>query len=385
MVTILPPRTDVGSNIGAGLGQGLGQGIARGAEIGFQRRLVQNAIKGLENLPKDSNAFQLASQLIQATAGIPGAERYVGQLFPLLLTQMQGGKIPEGQATAREGQLGGEGYLGSAPLTQPQKLAFAKELNRTQGIPLTDAVNIADTLSKGSEQSLAYIKNNLVEQGVKGDELIYAMQMAQRDKANDPNQVIKNTMLGLDELRSLERGSPPGAVRAGVNLLGGPIAKIISGRETRDKAIGRIKPVVDRLLEKGYDPIVRGKLSQMGFSPTEIQEIINPLSKETANKLNAFPSPSKDFSKNEESIADFMLKNLKPNDSLLLLRRKLWKDKGYDWRQVNEGFRIARENGLQLSPEQDRELGEFATPPRDSLLDIFYNAGRFFGSLKGEK
>lgn len=384
MVQILPPKTDVGSAIGAGLGQGLGQGIARGGEIGFQRNLIQNAMKGLENLPKNANAFQLASQLIQATAGIPGAERYVGQLYPLLLTQMQSRNLPQGEATSRGGLPEQQGYLSNAPLTQGQKVQFAQELTK-QGVPLAQGIELANQVSAGSEKALQHIESNLKAQGIGGSEMPYAMQMAQLQKSNDPNQVTKEVMKGIDELRSLERGRPPGYPTVAAKVLGGPIARILSGRETRDQAISRARPVVERLIEKGYDPIVRAKLSEMGFSPTEIQEMVNPFSKEAAKLINAFPKASNDAQKNEQSISEYLLKNLKPNDSLLLLRRKLSKDKGYDWRQVNEGFRMARENGLQLSPEQDRELGEFATPPRDSLLDIFYNAGRPFGFLMGEK
>lgn len=89
MVQILPPPTNVGTQ----LGQALSQGLQQGLPMGIQRGMLQKALGGLENLPQGSSPFQLASQLIQATAGIPGAERYVGQLFPLLLAQMQGQSV----------------------------------------------------------------------------------------------------------------------------------------------------------------------------------------------------------------------------------------------------------------------------------------------------
>lgn len=384
MVQILPPRTDAGSSIGAGLGQGLGQGIARGSEIGFQRNLVQQSLKGLENLPKDANAAQLASYLIQATAGIPGAERYVGQLFPLLLTQMQGQNPPEGAATARAGLPEQQGYLGSAPLTQQQKLQFAQE-QRKFGVPLGEGIELANKLSEGSEQALTHIQSNLKAQGVNEKEMPYATQMAQLQTSNDPNQVIKNVRLGLDEFRQLKKISVPGGTRATVRALGGPIGNILAGTESREKALGRIHPVAQRLIEKGYDPIVREYLANLGLSPTEIQESIRPLSKEFTSKLSSLPPPSKNFSANQERLSDFMFKNVKPEDSLLVMRNKLWKDKNYDWRQINDAFAEAREKGLQLSAEQDRELAELSTPPRESLLDIFYDWGRIGDKILGRK
>src|ERR1043165_8718133 len=121
MVQILPSRTDVGSAIGAGLGQGLGQGIARGAEVGFQRNLVNQSLAGLENLPAGTTPAQLATHLIRATAGIPGAERYVGTLYNALLPQLQaqqqrnlpepGQPGPFGQGASATGGIKGQPQL----------------------------------------------------------------------------------------------------------------------------------------------------------------------------------------------------------------------------------------------------------------------------------
>lgn len=89
MVTILPPATDIGTIIGTGLGSGVSQGMQRGSEVGFQRGLLQNALKGLQNLPADTSPGQLAATLMQATAGIPGAERYFQPLYESLSKDIQ--------------------------------------------------------------------------------------------------------------------------------------------------------------------------------------------------------------------------------------------------------------------------------------------------------
>lgn len=94
MVQIIPPKTNIGTQIG----QSLGQGLQSGFQQGFQRGLLQDALKkieGLGNRPEGQEVtpFELASTLMSATAGLPGAERYVGQLFPLLLQQLQNQKF----------------------------------------------------------------------------------------------------------------------------------------------------------------------------------------------------------------------------------------------------------------------------------------------------
>lgn len=90
MVQILPTRTNIGSQIGQGLGSGLAQGMERRNQYQFQRGNLQKALQGVKSLGNQpgANAFDLATSLMEATAGIPGAEKYVGALFPMLLQQM---------------------------------------------------------------------------------------------------------------------------------------------------------------------------------------------------------------------------------------------------------------------------------------------------------
>lgn len=89
MVTILPPKQNLGTLLGQGFSQGLTGVLNQIVPQQIQRRQVQNALGELKNLPKNASPMDLATALISATAGIPGAERYVGQLFPLLMQQSQ--------------------------------------------------------------------------------------------------------------------------------------------------------------------------------------------------------------------------------------------------------------------------------------------------------
>lgn len=88
------PRYDVGSM----LGQALGQGLQKGSEFGLQRSRLRSSLDEIKNVANNpsSTAFDLASSLMYATAGIPGSERYIGQLYPILLQQMQAkGGMPQ--------------------------------------------------------------------------------------------------------------------------------------------------------------------------------------------------------------------------------------------------------------------------------------------------
>src|SRR5260221_8166281 len=96
MVTILPPAYSDSAYIGQQLGSGIQRGFAKGSDIAsnrqeqqYQRGMLQEALGGLSNLPVETTPGQLAQKLMMATAGIPGAERYVAPLYQSLLTDLQ--------------------------------------------------------------------------------------------------------------------------------------------------------------------------------------------------------------------------------------------------------------------------------------------------------
>lgn len=77
------------------IGQALGIGVAKNfpdPQQMVQRRMLQESLKDLEDLASQPGAtpFQLLSKLISSTAGIPGAEKYVGPVFQSLLPKLQG-------------------------------------------------------------------------------------------------------------------------------------------------------------------------------------------------------------------------------------------------------------------------------------------------------
>lgn len=148
MVQILPQRTNLGSNIGRALGAGVSQGASEGLNIGVQRSLLRSALEEAKQASQPKTDEQTGQQIapkpldiifaaMQAGAGIPGSERYLGQIIPLLLQQAQAGLVPG---------LGGEGQ-GQAPnlaqslgmMGQPAQGAQGQEeiITQTQERPLS--------------------------------------------------------------------------------------------------------------------------------------------------------------------------------------------------------------------------------------------------------
>lgn len=89
MVTILPPGYSLGGQLGQALGQGLQQGVQQAGQIQYQRNLLQNALnkaRGVIDDPKTSLTNKYLA-LMEAGAGIPGSEKYLGPLFEILQRQ----------------------------------------------------------------------------------------------------------------------------------------------------------------------------------------------------------------------------------------------------------------------------------------------------------
>lgn len=102
------------------LGQGLRKGIEQGAQVQYQKGLLQDALeqakkeifappkqlldaqgkpqldkqgKPLYEPPSQNDYLNKVFAIMKATAGIPGSERYLGQLFDILSRQQQGQAI----------------------------------------------------------------------------------------------------------------------------------------------------------------------------------------------------------------------------------------------------------------------------------------------------
>ncbi len=114
MVFVKPPPNaplpSAGSQLGQRASQAFQQSFQPAAQQEYQRGRIQDALSNLKNLPPDSSPQELLTGLISATAGIPGAERYVGPLFQTLIEQRNRQNVGSVPLTS-----GGIGAQGSAP------------------------------------------------------------------------------------------------------------------------------------------------------------------------------------------------------------------------------------------------------------------------------
>lgn len=146
MVYTTPPRNAPRPTLGNTLGQGIKQGFQSSfnpaVQQEYQRGRIQEALGGLQNLPANASPTDVMTALISATAGIPGAERYVAPLYESLMRTRQtenygktfgggqggqGGQ--QGQPMQQPGQIGSQGQMnpivaGGQPNAQPNPIAY---------------------------------------------------------------------------------------------------------------------------------------------------------------------------------------------------------------------------------------------------------------------
>lgn len=379
--------------------------MQRGSEVGFQRSLLQNALKGIENPDPGTTPFQLASSLMQATAGIPGAERYVGELFKVLQGQLRGqntglldnlsgngaasntGSNGPGNASGKEFQ-GGGGYL-SSPMTSDEANRVASKFAMGDPANIPAGLDVANKIDQRALKNLDYFRERAGELGVTKEELPYFVQMGQDSSEKNPEKLLVDTKRDLDQIRSLDRALVPGPIRGALQKTPHFLASMLGGKETREQAIRRLRGPVDSLVKDGHEPIVRSKLSAQGLSLTEVEDLIHPMSNDLESKISSLPASKSSASSPEKRIdmlADFYKKNVKPDTSLLVLRHKLWKDKNYSWQEQAQAIDKAQRNGLELEGSQKTELTEFTSkPPGESLLDIFRDWDQIGKFITGKK
>lgn len=85
MVSILPGESNW-EKIGQAIGQNLGQSLPGATQQGFNRGQLQNSLASIRDAATKPNSSPLDITLaaLQAGAGIPGSERYLGQIIPML-------------------------------------------------------------------------------------------------------------------------------------------------------------------------------------------------------------------------------------------------------------------------------------------------------------
>lgn len=111
MVQIISPspRAMQQGQIGQALGMGINKNFPDPQQM-VQKRLLSDAFKKFKNESNpNANPLDLTMSFLEATAGIPGSEKYVGQVLPLLLQKSKGNRgagleNPDGSITPQPNQ-----------------------------------------------------------------------------------------------------------------------------------------------------------------------------------------------------------------------------------------------------------------------------------------
>lgn len=417
MVTILPPKVSLGQQLGMAAGQGLQQGLSQGLQTQYNRGLLQEALGKVRQSAQGQNALDTTLNFLEATAGIPGAERYVGQVLPMLLNQMTLQKRAE-EESARPGgptqpampgqplqQPGIQSALQSTemplydfprpksgffqtPLTTEEMKARADAMAATvPGDPTAyERFFKEEQVKKASQEAQQAEFKNLAEslfaqetppgQPVDISQYPLFQKIADRySNLNDANQIFERTKRDFYRIRNDLDAIDNIVMPYGKTLT----AKGIGPREfSRENVIKQSQPFIKRLVDLGFEDEVRNKLTLLGLGPTEVNLALHPLRTELDLNARSYKG------KSQQDLENFIQNNIKSGDSILGLRDKL-KDKA-DWKQFRDAFENVASNGSfasNLTPWQQSERIELLNPPRDSLTSLFRGfIADYFGGKK---
>lgn len=157
----------------------------------------------------------------------------------------------------------------------------------------------------------------------------------------------------------------------------------------------KLRPILDMGL---YDT-ARKLLTDLGYYPEERESIINPMSERLKTTMNKVPLadrkmkekgfmealspqttlfPNYEYSPNQVENVKSGIRDLQkadPNFSLVL-GRKAFEDKNYDWRVYSEALNdLILNEELQLTPDQEIQKEYLDSPPLNGLERILHGIG----------
>ncbi len=143
-----------------------------------------------------------------------------------------------------------------------------------------------------------------------------------------------------------------------------------------------LKPILDLGL---YDT-ARKMLAKKGYGPEESESIIHPLNPESNSILSQIPKIEikkglatssgqpglyMSYQREKPDLENiksglYEMKKADPNFSLILAR-KAFEDKGYNWREFKDALNEMQEQGFKLEDDQEIQKGYLNTPPLNLL------------------
>lgn len=227
------------------------------------------------------------------------------------------------------------------------------------------------------------------DSGLESDNKIYDFAARRLQRRINAEKALENSI------------SRPNAIKNVWNGLMG------EGKKTVDQSIDELRNKLTPIIEDGdYDYVRKVLSNDLGFGPVEVKMVLNPMSaqekeymdskipksapyyKETSRLATRdMPFPLKgntkmrvDPAKKEQlvgAISDSVTKilNTYPNADLVLMRREFL-NRGYDWNSLSEGINKAINNNpdIRLNSEQEKDLNTLIDrPPQVGLYQIFQN------------
>jgi len=444
MTTILPAETSPWQVIDKAIGNQISHNLPGAVQQGYQRQLGLNALDQAQAdiAQAGGDPYKIAMAFAKAGAQNPNLERSLG---PLMQTAMQAGRVqnafgpgqagrgPGGQPgqPGQMGQLAVSGAMGRSPMQQEQRpfptpspfnimtpqdmveesKRYAGSVNDPNAYQ-TRFASLQDQNATATAQRQA-LEEGALNAGITPGELPRFMVVNQHLDPRNPAEWLQQAKRNYADVKNnddmLRRAFIPGL---GNGLLG----------QNRSESLKRLEKPVQENAKRGLEQEDRKYLADNYLTPTEIETLYHPPTPKLEKAIESmpkgiFPAQKKKtwgdvadvyrgrMDKNpfvsyeealerdpagmkvmQDNLANFFLKNVDKNTSLLGIRDQAWDKKDYDWRQFGPALRQAQEMGLKLEPFQIREMSTIETqPPIQSLPDIFKDMSRIPAFLRGAK
>lgn len=157
--------------------------------------------------------------------------------------------------------------------------------------------------------------------------------------------------------------------------------RLFSGNyKNLEKSGEDIRKHLEPLLNLGLYDTSRKLLQKKGYGPEETDFIINPLNERSKSLVAPIPRQRGEAfgkaatPKEINDVKDILMQMKEAeNNFSLVLARKAFEDKGYDWRSFKDAFNEAQKEGLKLTDDQGNQQGLLDHPPLNVLDKILHN------------
>jgi len=449
MTSILPPQRSSWDVIGDLLGQNLQQSLPGAIQQGYNRGQLKNSIDEISRLSKspESSPLDIMLSAMKAGAGIPGSERYLGQIIPELMKVAEANKsqkvrLPGEESTQPAQRNNLPNFLNQPTQAQTQPEFFPTNVGPQGGpgqVPQEATAGIkqplftvTELIPKAKELAAERTSAGIPTTAKEALQELKELESEKKEYNKEVDKELQQRTAGqktygqraVDELKKLypeassevetifqkigEDASKQGKSEAEINhylaneakkfkntianvrndmdapRLYNAITRGISGTyKNFEQAGADVRKHLEPLIDLGLYDTARNLLSEKGYGPEEREMIIHPLGTEAKAIINQVPkyksfligtgqfgvSANVPPSLDDIKSALTKIKDTDPNFSLVLAR-KAFEDKGYDWRTFKDALNDLTTQGLELTDDQRTQMGILNEPPLNKLGEI---------------